>query len=121
MEWKGLFKSHILERGFGYYIEGSVVDIDISENNIRAQVSGSDLYDVEIEMENDEIIDMHCNCPYANDGKKCKHMAAVLFEYEEFDDNNDSSKSIEDMVNNADESVVRAFLTDILEDNESCI
>lgn len=118
MEWKGLFKSHILERGFGYYIEGSVVDIDISENNIRAQVSGSDLYDVEIEMENDEIIDMHCNCPYANDGKKCKHMAAVLFEYEELDDNNESSKSIEDMVNNADESVVRAFLTDILEDSE---
>ena len=26
---------------------------------------------------------MYCSCPYATDGRNCKHMAAVLFKFEE--------------------------------------
>lgn len=26
---------------------------------------------------------MYCTCPYAADGRNCKHMAAVLFQFEE--------------------------------------
>ena len=30
-----------------------------------------------------EITDMYCSCPYALDGRNCKHMAAVLYEWSE--------------------------------------
>ncbi len=33
-------------------------------------------------MDGHTITHMDCNCPYAEDGKHCKHMAAVLYEYE---------------------------------------
>lgn len=118
MEWKSLFASHILERGYDYYMDGAVVDMEISENSIDAQVSGYDLYDVEIVFDNDEIEEMYCSCPYAEGGKNCKHMAAVLFEYDNKDEYNESNETIEDMVNSADESVIRNFLTEILENNE---
>ena len=32
---------------------------------------------------NGEVTDMYCSCPYALDGKNCKHMAAVLYEWSE--------------------------------------
>ncbi|MGN1317756.1 MAG: SWIM zinc finger domain-containing protein [Lachnospirales bacterium] len=117
MEWKRLFESHILERGYDYYADRAVCDFEVSENNIIAQVSGYDLYDVEIEIENDEITDMHCTCPYAEGGSNCKHMAAVLYKYENYDKESTSYESIDNIVNSADEGVVRAFLTDILKNS----
>lgn len=114
MEWKRLFESHILERGYEYYVDGAVSDFEVSKNNINAQVSGYDLYDVEIEIENDKITDMYCTCHYAEDGNNCKHMAAALYKYENFDN---ESESIDDIVNSAEEGGVRAFLTDVLKNN----
>lgn len=37
----------------------------------------------EIEIEEDRVYDMHCSCPYAEEGNYCKHMAAVLYKIEE--------------------------------------
>ena len=34
-------------------------------------------------LDGEEVIDMYCSCPYATDGRNCKHMAAVLFKFEE--------------------------------------
>lgn len=83
MNWKKLFATHILERGYDYYLENLVENIDISEDIIRADVIGSEDYEVEISINNGEVADMYCSCPYALDGRNCKHMAAVLYEWSE--------------------------------------
>ncbi len=119
MDWKELFDKCILERGFDYYIEGAVDNIDISEDIICAEVEGTEPYQVEINMEKGEITDMYCSCHYAEDGQNCKHMAAVLYEYENRwntdKDDKDTSETAATLVSGADEGVVRAFLAEILE------
>lgn len=83
MEWKRFFASHILDRGYDYYCEGAVEELEISGDFVRAEVIGSEVYEVEISLEDGEVDEMYCSCPYAEDGRNCKHMAAVLFEWEE--------------------------------------
>ena len=60
-------------------MDGSVVNLKETDNGILAEVEGTERYDVFIELSNDTIRDMSCSCPYAESGKYCKHMAAVLF------------------------------------------
>lgn len=81
--WKDLFRTHILERGLNYYESGAVVSLDQTESGYNAIVEGTEDYQVEIEIQNDRVRDMFCDCPYAEDGNYCKHMAAVLYELEE--------------------------------------
>lgn len=94
MKWKKLFATHILERGYDYYLENAVENIDISEDIIRADVIGSEDYEVEISVNNGEVTDMYCSCPYALDGRNCKHMAAVLYEWSEDEDEEKSAKEV---------------------------
>ena len=67
-----------------------------------------------------EVSDMECDCPYAEDGNYCKHMAAVLYELENVrsDENPVVKEDSTDMVNAADEAVVKAFLAEILKNDE---
>lgn len=83
MDWYTLFRPHILDRGIEYYEDGYVKDFSYSDDEIVAQVEGTDVYDVQIMLDGEEVIDMYCSCPYAADGRNCKHMAAVLFKFEE--------------------------------------
>lgn len=83
MEWYTLFRQHILDRGIEYYEDGHVVDFNYSDDEIVAQVDGTDVYDVQIMLDGEDVIDMYCSCPYAADDRNCKHMAAVLFQFEE--------------------------------------
>ena len=82
MEWKSKFASRIIQRGYEYYYGKLVRGFECNEHKISANVCGSDIYNVVIEMNNNKIIDMECDCPYAMDGHNCKHMAAVLYKYE---------------------------------------
>ena len=118
--WKKFFSKTILDRGYGYYLEGAVEDIDKEDDVISATVSGTGLYEVEIYLDNNEVHDMECDCPYAEDGNYCKHMAAVLYELEHTDNAEKPSvkESIGDIVNAANEATVRSFLTDVLENDE---
>ena len=77
--WKNWFQPHILERGRTYFDEGRVSDLERTEDGCTATVEGTEEYKVEILLEGDAIEDMLCDCPYAEDGNACKHMAAVLF------------------------------------------
>lgn len=81
--WKNLFREHILERGRNYYYDGAVTEFQKTKNGYRAIVEGTEDYEVEIEIEEGNICDMYCSCPYAEDGNYCKHMAAVLYKMEE--------------------------------------
>ncbi|MBR1573080.1 MAG: SWIM zinc finger family protein [Lachnospiraceae bacterium] len=82
MNWMNLFENHILKRGMMYCEDGKVIDFEVLENRIEAEVAGSDYYHVSIDLDGEDIIDMTCDCPYAAKGYNCKHMAAVLCEYE---------------------------------------
>lgn len=76
--WKNYFEHRILDRGYDYFLEDLVENIQRRGNIITADVYGTNIYSVEIKDEGDELY-MTCDCPYAEDGSYCKHMAAVLF------------------------------------------
>ena len=141
MNWKKLFAIHILERGYDYYCDDAVENMEISDDIIRADVIGTEDYEVEISLSNGEVTDMYCSCPYASDGRNCKHMAAVLYEWsenymdeEEETERTDLLKSeftinsyekkrtvVEELVVGAKEEDVRSFLMSILTEDEKLL
>lgn len=135
---------NILERGHDYYCENAVENLNISDDIIRANVIGSENYEVEISLSNKEVTDMYCSCPYASDGRNCKHMAAVLFEWsknvvkekkeEENAINADLFQpaytintykkkltAVEELVKGANEEDVRSFLAVVLAEDEKLL
>ena len=82
-EWKDCFSSRILNRGYEYYENGNVLDIEKTEDGYTATVEGSWEYTVTIDVDEDgDFIDADCDCPYSQDGNYCKHEAAVLYALE---------------------------------------
>lgn len=142
MNWKKLFATHILERGYDYYLENAVENIDISEDIIRADVIGSEDYAVEISINNGEVTDMYCSCPYALEGRNCKHMAAVLYEWSEDEEEEETANVVsadlfqpaftinaykkklavvEELVSSAKEEEVRSFLSAVLAEDDKLL
>lgn len=79
-EW---FSSTIMNRGLDYYKRGRVTSLQKEENGYSAIVRGSVKYHVSIAMQGNKVSTMHCDCPYAKDGKHCKHEAAVMLAIED--------------------------------------
>ncbi|MGN0721503.1 MAG: SWIM zinc finger domain-containing protein [Anaerovoracaceae bacterium] len=136
MNWKKLFEPHILERGYGYYLNNAVNNLEVSEHTIRADVEGTEDYEVEISLVDGEIEEMYCSCPYAIGGWNCKHMAAVLYEWsvERGDqDNRDEEESghidtpekqqidIRKLVQDADINIIRNYLVSVLSEDEKLL
>lgn len=73
--WKKLFEQKIRTRGkeYAYYY---ISNYSADENGYTAMVHGSENCKVHISA---DYKNMSCTCPYANGGKNCKHMAAVLY------------------------------------------
>ena len=119
MEWETYFQKRILDRGYDYYLDGCVEDLRITPNRIKAVVKGTDFYHVEIKLNGNQIIGMSCDCPYAQDGHNCKHMAAVLYDWERNATHPviDNSK----LVKEASEEDVRSFLIQVLDDDPSLV
>lgn len=120
--WECLFKTHILARGWDYYENGAVSSLERTGTGYKATVEGSYDYEVEVEIYDNEIVDMFCDCPYAEDGNYCKHMAAVLYEIEEKsaqmtsevrENSTDIKTELEDVIKNIDESEVRNILLEL--------
>ena len=81
--WRELFKPWILERGQEYFACGQVVELEEDGPDVRAAVSGTEEYRVEIRRAGGRVVRMECDCPYAKGGENCKHMAAVLLALED--------------------------------------
>ena len=111
MNWQKLFASHILERGYDYYCDGAVENIEIGRDDIRAYVVGTEDYEVEISLNDGKVTDMYCSCPYAAGGNNCKHMAAVLYEWtaDIMDEDEPEDTDNEDMDNDADAESMDLF------------
>ncbi|MBR2812705.1 MAG: SWIM zinc finger family protein [Solobacterium sp.] len=82
-DWVDMFSGRVLDRGEDYYFRGKVGPVKKTKDGYKALVYGSDVYETEIHMDGDEISDMECDCPYAEDGNYCKHMAALLLKITE--------------------------------------
>lgn len=128
MDWKRLFATHILERGYNYYCDDAVENMEIASDSIRADVIGTEEYEVEIALREGKVADMYCSCPYAEDGNHCKHMAAVLYQWsEEVQDAEDSQGaspktiSAEKLVQEADIDMVRSYLASLLKEDEKLL
>ena len=136
MNWKKLFEPHILERGYGYYLNNAVNNLEVSEHTIKADVEGTEDYEVEISLVDGDIDEMYCSCPYAIGGWNCKHMAAVLYEWsvERGDqDNRDEEESghidtpekqqidIRKLVQDADINIIRNYLVSVLSEDEKLL
>ncbi|MBP3567754.1 MAG: SWIM zinc finger family protein [Lachnospiraceae bacterium] len=124
MNWKNLFSKQILDRGYQYYLSNAVRDYDNQNNILTAEVDGTERYEVEITIENEEVVELYCSCPHAGGGNYCKHMAAVRYHWQNEDnckegkaEKKETVKSVEQLVNEADETVLRHFLVTILKDN----
>jgi len=115
--WRNLFANHILDRGENYYRTGAVTDVKKDEDgDYEAIVIGSDDYHVEINFDHGEIEDLWCDCPHAEDGNHCKHMAAVLYHLEDHKpvaETSDKRVKKEDFINvieKLSEEQTKAFL-----------
>ena len=126
--WKDLFREHILARGEAYYYEGAVQDLEKTEHGYHAMVEGTEDYEVDIELEDGQICEMYCTCPYADDGNNCKHMAAVLYEIEEQEEagsltegsgSDQSKEELKEIIEKIPEMELRSFVKQLAgQDNE---
>lgn len=128
--WKDLFPEHILERGKNYFYSGAVTDVQQTDKGYLAAVEGTDEYEVEVEADGERIYDIHCSCPYAENGNYCKHMAAVLYKIDEADgDGNEieetwlerrirQGKELEEVIAKIPEEELRVFVKELAEQND---
>lgn len=128
-DWEDMFRPHILERGYDYYMTGAVEGLQRpapDDTFYEAVVDGSRSYHVEIRYDRGSVMDMQCDCPYAMDGKNCKHMAAVLYEIEEKQEKSRRSttqdtvpsEDIANVIQGISEDNLRAFLLELCSEDE---
>ncbi len=73
-----LFNSMVRSRGEDYFARGAVRIVRGAADTLDAQVSGSEIYEVQIEWGDGEL-SLYCSCPYFDTDGPCKHLwAAVL-------------------------------------------
>ncbi len=93
IDFEKLFDEKILKRGHNYYLEDAVHDVTRNGNHYEGLVYGTEIYEVQIEIDdNGNVEDMDCDCPYAEENN-CKHMVALLY-YLENDGEIESKKAI---------------------------
>jgi len=76
----------IKQRGFEYFQQGRVREVNIENNVVHANVIGTISYFVELEFDKDLFpLSLICTCPY-NEKGICRHIVAVLYKlnYEGF-------------------------------------
>lgn len=89
MDWADQFTDVILKRGYDYFYKKKIKKLYQEPYGIAAVVEGSEDYHVTIDLKDEQVTGMYCDCPYANKGHHCKHMAAVLLacsDCENYDD-----------------------------------
>ncbi|HFI0151075.1 TPA: SWIM zinc finger domain-containing protein [Streptococcus suis] len=83
--WMDYFKPHIVDRGCSLFLDDAVQGLQEEGEGYYALVSGSQVYQVEIDLEHGQLVSMWCECPHAQEMNHCKHMAAVLFAISELE------------------------------------
>lgn len=84
INWEYLFSNMILKRGEDYFRAGKVLAQRGNQGRDTKvfYVYGTKPYVVKITRGDASISSLQCSCPHAQDGRRCKHMAAALFKME---------------------------------------
>ncbi len=77
MSLRDQFSTVIWNRGQEYYRSSRVLDFRASGRHFTATVWGTKKYAVDMTVSEDRVLSASCSCPYAADGTRCKHMAAL--------------------------------------------
>ena len=122
IDFEDLFDEKILKRGYNYYLEDSVHDVTRNGNHYEGLVYGTEIYEVQIEIDdNGNVEDMDCDCPYAEENN-CKHMVALLY-YLENDGEIESKKAIRNtdnydkILDKISESEIKEFVLEKIYEN----
>ena len=91
------------DRGYDYYRDGHVIDLEIRKDGIVALVSGTDLYRVVMRYDGVDL-DGSCDCPASQGFGFCKHCVAAALEFR--DQLADGALKVTDQ----GESVLEAYL-----------
>lgn len=62
--------------GMEYYQDGSVKILSITDHKVKAKISGTIIYKVELTLK-DDFLDGDCSCPAFENFDPCKHIAAT--------------------------------------------
>lgn len=74
---RALANAKSFARGQEYFREGAVSEVIRRGNRVTAEVEGGELYEVTVVLDDGEVDEAHCTCPY-DWGGYCKHIVAVL-------------------------------------------
>ena len=77
--WQRRFSHKILERGYQYYEDELVDEMQTEQEITTATIKGSKPYHVQVRYQNGHLSWATCDCPYARNGRYCKHEAALLY------------------------------------------
>lgn len=114
--------TRLLERGLQYYQDGSILTIEqIDKGFWEAVVSGTEEYNVIVELSNGKIIESNCSCPFYFD-KYCKHQIAIFnfLKYSDLAKNPHSGKieRIQSILDNLSHEKLKSVLLNILKENK---
>lgn len=115
--WRALFNPWILVRGKEYAEFGHITKLTEDGDLIHAEVSGSRIYCVEIQKRGDRVSRMSCDCPYAQGGENCKHMAAVMLALEEITTESESRQDWQTALAQLPEVQLRELLYSLAAEN----
>ncbi|MCM1342912.1 MAG: DEAD/DEAH box helicase [Muribaculaceae bacterium] len=79
MRWDYLFNEQVLAQGKEYYQTGCVGELLHRGGTYQAKVVGSKKHDVEVYLTDRVHPRLYCDCRDASGGRRCRHMAAVLY------------------------------------------
>ncbi|MFN8454308.1 MAG: SWIM zinc finger family protein [Anaerolineae bacterium] len=112
---RSLASAESFSRGRDYYESGAIVDLQQRGDTLRARVEGSSYepYEVTIELENGELVEAECTCPY-DWGGYCKHVVAVLLSYARRPEGVTQRPPVADLVAGLTREQLQELLTDLL-------
>ena len=109
--WKKSFSDLSLIRG-SHIADDAIMNYDSSGDVLRAQVTGTKLYSVTIDL-NEAIALAQCTCPYYESGNLCKHIVAVRLKYAS-EQNEQKVETITEYVERLTYSDMKSLLIDLL-------
>jgi uncharacterized Zn finger protein len=78
INFENFIEAEIVARGKVYLQQNRIEYANnLGDNTFKALIKGEQDYDVFVDLQQGEIIDYSCNCPYTW-GKMCKHTVAFL-------------------------------------------
>ena len=108
IKWRQYFTSTIIGRGQNYYNKGRIDKFEKIGDKYYAEVRGSRPYQVVICETANNRLRMSCSCIYAQEGNRCKHMAAVLLKIEQ-ETNDGAGETINAEKKTKEDEEVRPF------------